>query len=468
MSITSILNIARNALFAQQTALQVLSNNVANVNTKGYARQEALLEEAVPLRTQQGLVGNGVRVTDVIRYYDKYLEFSIARQNNAMEEHKTYERYFERIEGILDDNNSRLTSNIVDFFNGWHELTTDPLSVTARTNVSIKGANLGRAIRSMYSELQGIRVEIDNNIAKEVAEVNSLLSGIAELNKKMYEGSASGSEDASFASKRTELFRQLSAKLDVQVMEDANGGMTIMTNGGKLLVERGNVYELAAEKLPDFYFGELNSITWGKNAGYSVVVTDTIGSGTLKGLLELRDTHLVDFMKNLDDLAESIINEVNSIHASGYNMNGTTNVNFFRSVSDNYALNMDISDEIKADVKHVAVTNSPGNPSDNGVALLIASLGQENVTIGGRLSNYVGYSASLASEIGNLTRNAKDLSDYHQNLMSMVEKQRESVSGVSLDEEMSNLVKFQYAYQAAARLINVADEMFRSILEVGR
>ncbi len=95
MGITSILNIARNALFAQQTSLQVLSNNIANVNTKGYARQEAVLTEADAVMTDSGLImGNGVRIEKVMSYYDKFLEYSVAKQCTSMEEQKTYAKFF--------------------------------------------------------------------------------------------------------------------------------------------------------------------------------------------------------------------------------------------------------------------------------------------------------------------------------------------------------------------------------------
>ncbi|NLT23892.1 MAG: flagellar hook-associated protein FlgK, partial [Syntrophorhabdus sp.] len=102
------------------------------------------------------------------------------------------------------------------------------------------------------------------------------------------------------------------------------------------------------------------------------------------------------------------------------------------------------------------------------VALAIANLSSADVTIGGTTTTYVTYTASIASTVGNLSQNAQSLSEYHQSLMDMVSNQRESVSGVSIDEEMSNLIKFQYAYQAAARLINTADTLMSALMEIGR
>ena len=119
--------------------MQVLSNNVANVNTKGYARQEAVLVEDSNLRTDLGLLGNGVKVSTVISHYDKYLEASVAKENNALEEQKTYEQYFKRIESILDESNSNLTSNISAFFNTWQDLFDGP----SQCYLPVKRGNIG-------------------------------------------------------------------------------------------------------------------------------------------------------------------------------------------------------------------------------------------------------------------------------------------------------------------------------------
>ena len=147
MGISSILNTAKAALLAQQTAMQITSNNIANVNTEGYARQEAVLAERTPTQTDVGLLGNGVEVTAVISYFNKYLDTALARETTSSEEWKTYEQYFSRIESVLDENNTNLTSNITAFFNAWQELSADPTSTTSRLNVATAAANLANGIR---------------------------------------------------------------------------------------------------------------------------------------------------------------------------------------------------------------------------------------------------------------------------------------------------------------------------------
>jgi flagellar hook-associated protein 1 FlgK len=468
MGISSIMDIAKGALFAQQTALQVISNNVANVNTEGYMRQTAVLDESESIQTAFGQLGNGVTVRKVMAIYDKYLEASVAKENNATEEWKTYESYFGRIESVLNEDNTSLTANITKFFNAWQTLSTDPTSNTARTNVGIEGENVTRSIRNIYGELGSIQTEANNNVRQTVDEINGILQSIAQLNAKIYE-SIGGSNDATVVSQMTQLVKELSGIINIQTFTDQNGGLAIMTSDGKLLVDRGIVNELGAE-IPatgDFY-----RVVWNGSSSASMDITDSIksGSGSLKSFIDIRDNQIPKFMTTINDLAKSLITEVNNLHYTGYNANGTNEIYFFKhlnSTIQNVAAKIDVSDEVKADVGNIAATSSLTSTAGNDIALALADLGSSSITIGVRDTTYTDYAASVASSIGSLSKNAQDLSEYHQNLLSTVQAQRDSVSGVTIDEEMTNLIKYQYAYQAAARLLNTADTLFSSLLAIG-
>jgi flagellar hook-associated protein 1 len=467
MSVASILNTAKNALFAQQTALQVTSNNIANVNTEGYARQEAMFTEERAIMSDQGLfLGGGVSISTVVSRYDKYLEASAAKENTSLEEQKTYEQYLGRIESILDENNTQITSNLVAFFNSWQDLSTDPMSITSRMNVATEGANLANGIRNVYGALKDMQTGVNSDIAQKVIETNNILHSIADLNSQIYSSGANGDENAAPVNQRLQLINQLSGILDIQSFQNEDGSLTIMTSGGKVLVSGKSAFELKAEESSanGFY-----AVTWGAGSSGRTDITNTFRGGALMSLIDLRDNLINGFIDGIDDLAQSVTMEVNDIHTKGYNANGTTNIDFFKNVTGGeFAASFDISDEIKADPNNVAATSSAETPSDNDIALAIANLGSASVTIDGQNTTYVDYGSSVASKIGSLSQNAKDLSNYHQALMTSIQGQRDSVSGVSIDEEMTNLVKFQYAYQAAARLLNVADTLMNSLLEIGR
>jgi flagellar hook-associated protein 1 len=464
MSISSILNIAKTAMVATQTSLQVTSNNIANVDTDGYTRQEAILEEAKSTRMQNGVIGNGVNVKGVIQHYNKYLEKAIAGKNSDLEGQKTLQGYFERIEALLEEDNSNLSSSIDEFFSGWQELSADPTSVSVRTTVAAAGENLSRGIRNINNELQGLQTEIDSTVDSEVNNVNGMLSSIAELNQQIFEsGGANANGAADLLDKRTELLKELSGEINVTSIEDKYGRLTVMT-GGNVLVDGNKCWSL---KTIDDETTGFNRIAWKDQSGNLTDITDKIEGGKLKALINMRDENIGNgFLKNINELAKSIIKETNTIHETGYNLNGTSGISFFSDITDNYAKDIDVNDQIKNDVNNIAATSSTTDTTDNDIASSIAALIDKKVTINGSSSTFTDYVSSMESDIGALAKNAKTLSEFQQSTMDTMVNQRESVSGVSIDEEMTNLLKFQHAYQAAARLYNVADVLFQAIINV--
>jgi flagellar hook-associated protein 1 FlgK len=466
VGITSILNIAKNAMLAHQYSIQVASNNIANVNTKGYCRQVADLREGSLVPAEFGLLGTGVTVAGFMTYYDKFLETAIANRNTSLEQQNTEATYFSRVETILNEDNSHLAARITDFFNSWHDLSADPSNYARRSSVATKGENLARTINNLYNDLNTLQRELDSQIGSELAEVNRLTSAIADLNEKIIAlGSSNGGEEAAYINQRAQLVKELSGKINVNTFEDQFGGLTVMT-GGKTLVEGTTSWKLESTQDPDTGF---RNVAWQDDSGNLIDITDSFGGGKLKALVDMRDQYIENgFIEDLNKLAETIITEVNSLHASGYNQNGTTGLAFFREITGDYARDMDLSQSIKDDVANIAAADAPGESSGNDVALKIAFLLDQSLTIGGQSTRMTTYVSTMMGNVGELAKNAQELSEQQQSAMTIMEKQRESVSGVSIDEEMSNLIKYQYAYQAAARLITVADEMFEDLLGVIR
>ena len=179
------------------------------------------------------------------------------------------------------------------------------------------------------------------------------------------------------------------------------------------------------------------------------------------GLLNERDVDAQGFIDQLDALAKTIMTQVNDIHESGYNLNQTTDIAFFKPLTQNYAADMDVSDEIQNDVNNIAATSALDRPTDNDIALGIAGLGETNLSFTVNSSTLrarpVDFVSSMLSSVGQLTKNAQDLVTYQTNTMSVLTQQQQAVSGVSLDEELTNLMQYQRAYQASARLISTAD-----------
>ncbi len=460
MSITSILTIAKSAILAQQTAIQVTSNNIANANTTGYVRQQTVLTESTCRTGSTGLIGNGVTAIRIAACYDRYLERSVARQMCSAEEWQVYKSYFSRMESILDENTTNLTARVTSFYSAWQALATDPTGTTARLAVVSAGENMCQTIRDIYGVLKNLQAELDEKVGQTVDDVNNILQSIARTNAEM---ARSGANDTSLLAERTALVKQLSGMVNIQYFENTGGTLTVMTSGGKLLVDGSNYNSLLAEESADGVY----RVAWLSASGTKVDITEDISAGSLKSLIDLRDNQVTAFIDDINDLAVSLADEINAIHNTGYTATGVTGIGFFKPVTTtgDYAAVMNLSDEVAASEDYIAATSSTGSTSGNDTALAIAALSSASVTISGRSTTYVDQCTSILSKIGSLSENAQTVSDYHQALLSSVETQRDSVSAVSTDEEMVNLVKFQYAYQAAARLLTTADQLLSSLLE---
>ncbi len=466
--VRSVLDIAKGALTASQLALQTISHNIANANTEGYARQKAVLGEAMPLPSPVGLMGNGVRVEEIRRYVDKFLDNTITKKQTDLEFQKTSEKYLEQMEGILNEDNSNLTQNITSFFNAWHELSTDPASIPARTALVTSGENLARGIRTLYADLRELQREMDNSIDQEVDSINTITTELAELNRRIFDGGMAGDAN-DYLNQRTQLLKELSGKLDVVSFEDDFGRITVMTGKGKVLVDGYNQWNLRTYDPDTTGF---SSIAWEDAAGNLSDIASDIEGGTLGALLECRDIHAEGFIDQLDAVAKTLIDSVNAIHETGYNLNQTTDISFFKPLDRYYAANIDVSAEIKDDVNNIAATSSGDRPTDNDIALRIAALNEADlaftangITVNTTPAHYV---SSIVAGVGELKRNASDLVQYQENTLGLLDKQRESVSGVSLDEELTNLIQYQRAYQAAAQLISVADELLQTLIEAAQ
>lgn len=473
MSISSILNIAKNALLATQYSIQITANNISNINTEGYSRQAPVLEPESAVRIGNAILGNGVYIKGVVRYTDKYLERQLSEKNTELSENRVYHTYYERIEAVLNEENSKLSESIMEFFNNWHELSLNPYSVSVREGIKASAQNMCQVIRNLYNSLFQIQIELDEKLRVEIEDVNRITEEIADLNRRIFESSSGTMGDNDLMDKRQMLIRELSGKIKITYFEDNFGMITILTKSGNLLVDGGRSYNLSPIERGTQGF---SGVGWQDTIGNLTDITDLLEGGELKALIKMREGVIDQFLGDLNALAETIITEVNTLHKAGYTLDGENEIPFFKEIQAYFAKDIDLSDEVKLSVRNIAASEDivGGNPIGGGVALGITSLANKKVDFvnekTGELSKSTisEFISSINSRIGQLTRNASQIKEFSEATYSIMEKQRESVSGVSIDEEIANLIRYQYAYQAASRLFNIADELFKSLIEAVR
>jgi len=254
------------------------------------------------------------------------------------------------------------------------------------------------------------------------------------------------------------VLKELAELIDVNSFEDGNGAVAVLTANGRPLVSATQFWQLSTETNID----GLQNVVWVDDGGNKTDITADISGGKLNGYLDVRDGVIEGYINRLDTLAQQLITDLNTLHQAGFALDGSIGQVFFAGTG---AGNIEVNPNIVGNLDLVAAAaDSSTVPGDNRRAIEIADL-QYQLNMGGTQS-YNDYYSAIVRDVGNEVLKSEAAYNHQSDMMAQLEKQRESVSGVSLDEEMINLIKFQNAYTAAARLITTSDEMMQTILEM--
>lgn len=479
--VSGVFNIAKGALQAHLLALEVASHNLANVNTPGYTRQTALLASQPSASTGRLNLGLGVTVQSITQTVDIYTTQTIHRNIADLSESETKASVLNYIESLFNDTSGTgLAQALSEFWNAWHDLANNPGGDGERTSLLGKAENLCSFFHSLRNNLSQIIDQANAGIAIALQEVNVITSQIAKLNGKILEAESAGAMANDLRDQRNILLEKLSDYLGNVYLEDENGGLKIWVGQGIRLVDGLEYWELERD-------GE--EITWNNIPGD---ISKRLTSGKIGGWLDIRDEIVPQYIANLDELAGTLIAQVNAWHFSGYTLEGETGKYFFKNFqadpelpnSADYtyaAAYIQLSTDVFGNPRNIAAGGSTGDPGDNENALKILSL-QTDDTIS--LSKWVysergdsrtsisvrttldHYYHNLAGEIGILTEQTQQKQDFMQTFLDQLREVRDSFSGVNTDEELIEVMKTQRAFQAASKLISAADEMLQSLLEI--
>ena len=468
------LEIGRNSLLAQQLGLSVTGNNVANVNTPGYSRQQVELETSPSLITSIGEIGTGVDVKTVSSVRDRFVELRVSQGTQDQSREQALSDVLQQVQSVFNANDSSLQQNISEFYNSFSTLATDPESVPFRNSVITQARNLASSFQSSAQQLVDIRQNLNQQVSSVVDQVNSLASSISSINLNIVSTEAGGASANGLRDQRGELINKLSELVDVSYYEAQDGTVTISLAGGQSLVTAGFVQPLrAVSNPPDGTVHVMSGLT---------DITTRVGSGKLAGLVQARDQLIPAYQTDLDNLASDIISSVNSQHHLGVDLYGNAGVDFFNPVAagSSAALTFSLNPTIAADSQTIAAsqtdplptspapTPNPGHsgaPGDNSNALALANLASQKLASGGSLTYAQAY-AALQFKIGTDTQSAQQSADTQSALLNQVKNLRDSVSGVSLDDEAINLIRFQKAYEASARFISVIDQVTSDMIGI--
>ena len=454
-TIQNILGIGRTALLAQQKAIDITGRNIANADTEGYSRQR------VTFSTLDGnYFTSGVAGVDIERVYDRYLENQLSGAIQTSGRWGSQQDGLERIEILFDESSGTgLSARLNAFWNGWMDLANNPSGQVQRSQLLARSQEMVSLFNGLAGNLRQLQGDTNAGIQDVVESINRISGQLADLNGQIRQAELEGRDSNGMQDSRTQLLKDLSELIDVTSYEKADGTLSVSIASGMSLVENTGFTRLDTRPGMDPL---QDDIVWVDSQGNTTVITNQIIDGQLKGQIEVRDTIIPDIMGRLDILAGDIISEVNTLHVNGVGLDGTQNDFFTGSSASDMAVNTVILNDPG---KIAAADPAEGLPGGNSVALAIADL-QAALTMNGGESTFGQYYTSLVGDIGSALQTAGTNSLYQEDITANLAAYRESVSGVSLDEEMVNLIKYQNAFSAAAQLINVADEMMETVVNM--
>jgi flagellar hook-associated protein 1 len=455
-SMSSIMHTTISALQAQQVLIDMTSSNINNANTDGYCRRVAVVSE-IQNSSSSSYQGAGVEISSIKRVSDAFTLRQLCSANANAGESSTELSYLEDIEAIFDESEgSGLNDALSNFFNAWSSLSNDSSGSTERSVLVSDAQELASTLNDIYNSLQNIRNGIDDDISSTVTDINGYTEQIADLNQKILAGTNIGIDTTSYEDERDKLLTELSSKVKIAYFADDSGQINVQLSNGTSIVSGSNSYNLGTTT--NSTTGLLD-VTWTDKNGDKKVITDNISGGKLGGELDSRD-EVQNYMDDLNTFASELIDQINALHESGYDANGTAGTAFFTGTG---AGDIAVNANIVNDSNLIAAASSSDSSSN---AAAIAELQDSTVSIDGKDTTFQEYYSSLVSKIGTEVSNTKSTSTTQSDLVTSYENYRESVSGVSTDEELANLTLYQNAYEAAAKVMSVLDEMMKTLLDI--
>jgi len=550
-NIFSVLNIAKTGLLSQQLAIEVTGQNIANVQTKGYSRQEVNLETAVPRQIGLGLLGTGVQVRSITRDFDQFLFNQILAEGSTTGNFGIRQDIFDKLEIVFNETSGRsLNNELSNFFNSFDDMAINPTGLPERSTILNTAESLVSTFNLMGQSLFQERLDLDVVIDDDIRRINGILDEILKLNVAIHGNEPGQAQANELRDTRDIRVRELSEMIDINIIDDNSNQIKLTLSDGTPLILGQRNFKLSTQPngdnrgFKDIYIED-------GGLGTTVNITSRIQGGELRGRLDMRDTEVVSAIDGLDRLSATLVQEVNRVHREGTGLNGSSGINFFNplnpkvhesvlnagtavvsmtnaspstlstdkfqiqftgassfdlinlttgassgsftftagttfnligglavnvtgsavagdvadfSVSEDSAITMSINSALISDPRKIAAGKQ--GPEDGGNARDLSNL-QNRLVFDGRTlrsgsgtATFDDFFNSIVASIGVDSRTAQTIVEQQDGVMLQLDTRRESISGVSIDEEMINLVKFQQAFQAAARLINVVDEMF--------
>ncbi|MBA2877249.1 flagellar hook-associated protein 1 FlgK [Anoxybacillus kamchatkensis] len=488
------LETVRRGMTAQQQALYVTGHNIANANTPGYSRQRVNFEQTPPYPfasknrpVMPGQMGTGVEGGTVQRMREEFLDVQYRGEHMKYGYWNTRAEALYKMEEIMNEPSDEGLAKTLDrFWQSLQDLAVNPSNSGARSVVRQRGMAVAETFHYLSSSLKSIRDDIKNELDVTVKAVNSLARQLNDLNKQISEVEVHGYLPNDLYDERNRLLDELSQYVNVKVTPVPSGGSALKIAEGRFTVELADRNGTSFGKLVDGNTGVFNEIKVEyETTGEKYVNEMKLGNDSLN-FLNFKENGKVgallhsygyvggtglypEMLNNLNAMAKAFVDEFNRVHQQGKGLNGSTNVPFFKYTDPNDVMGtLGIADQIdpkNGSLDNIAAASSTGvGTGDGSNALALAEVKNNTLSIAGNTTTIQNFYESLIGQMAVNAQEAKRLSENSEVLRQSVDERRMAVSSVSLDEEMMNMMKFQHAYNASARMITMIDQMLDKII----
>jgi flagellar hook-associated protein 1 FlgK len=471
--IHGMMDVGKRSMMNSQTALQTVGHNIANKSTEGYSRQRVELQTAEPIGLGKLRIGMGSKTAAVTRTNNPYLEKQIGKEQANLGFFKGKSDALTRVEQVYNEQvNKGINTSVGEFFNSFREFANNPESLATRTQVKETADALTKDFKRVHTQLNEISKDVDQQIVTHVNEINEITREVAGLNEKIQLVTNQGGPANDERDRRDLLIKQLGEKINIRWAEGDDSAVTITAGNNALLVAGYDAKTLEARATPETdnkLEGSVDLFYKSNERGDPLLVTNQIKGGAIGGLLEVRDHTITELLGDVDHMAYSMGSTINAIHSRGYDARNREAGDFFEMplAVRHASANLNVKKEILDDVTKIGGAGQGASPGDNRVANALGQLQYENFMGDGK-STLDEYYNSMVGKVGIQTRRTESAQQSQADIVKQLQNIRESISGVSLDEETTKLIEFQKAFDASARLIRTADEMFDTVLNLKR
>ena len=448
--IFSTFNIANKGLQAAQTALQTVSHNISNANTEGFSRQRVDLKADLAFNfAGVGQLGTGVKMESIVRLVDDYVSKQIRQENSTLNRYDTKSETLSQLEIIFNEpSDTGLNFNLAEMFTAWQELSKNPEGSNFKTIVVEKSNTLTDTINHMMSQLNSLEGQTSFEVGKTVDDFNSIITQLDTLNQQIYKISAKGQIPNDLMDQRDLMLKRLSSIADFKVEFDKFNRAIVKIEGREVLGPDADFQLKTDENMMPILVKEDNTET--------IKAEDFLKSGKLKGYMEAIDD-IKARRSEFNEFAKNLAQVINEVHEAGEN-----EIPFFVFDENNPASTIKVNDEILKNNNLVNTKMAGGSEGDGSLALEIARL--RNKKLESTNATIEGTYRDIVIKVGISKEHADNMVSNQEVLLNQLVLRRESTSGVSINEEVTNLIQFQKSFEANAKVISVLTEMLDTLI----